>query len=378
MTFAIVGEDVVPETGGVADLTHSHASGASEMGVNVSLITDKKELLGRKTSYEVKVVKKKYERWYNVIKENNKKIREIINDVNPSFILINYIASYAGHLSQSAAMVARSEGIPFGFLAHGQEFLWSDMFRRVLRLHSTRGARMIVASSQYTAGLVKSNLFWQVPTHVVNPGTDMISHRASETEIRNFRERYGISGENIIGTLGRLVERKGHDQVIRSLRSIDVHGDIEYLVAGSGSRDRLEKIAREEGVRENVRFLGRIHESEKAPFLGLCDVFVMPSRRIGKRSVEGFGIVFAEAAASGTVTVAADTGGVSDAIKFGETGLQVDPKSSKDISKKISFLLNNNVERKSMEDKAVSFAEKKLHYKESAKRLVSKVEKYIR
>jgi glycosyltransferase involved in cell wall biosynthesis len=136
--------------------------------------------------------------------------------------------------------------------------------------------------------------------------------------------RYGLDGQKVVLTLGRLnaAERyKGVDEMLEILSGLGAEDtDLSYLVVGDGDdRPRLEQKARALGVADRVVFAGRIDEREKADHYRLADAFVMPGRG------EGFGFVFLEAMACGIPVVASKLDGSREAVKDGELGLAVDP-----------------------------------------------------
>lgn len=130
-------------------------------------------------------------------------------------------------------------------------------------------------------------------------------------------------------TVARLQERyKGHDNVLRALPLIAAKvPDVRYVVVGEGSlRPYLEQLARALNVRDRVTFAGRVSDTERQRLYQQCDVFVMPSRESATGGgAEGFGIVFLEANAAGKPVVGGRSGGTSDAVLDGVTGLLVDP-----------------------------------------------------
>jgi phosphatidylinositol alpha-1,6-mannosyltransferase len=150
--------------------------------------------------------------------------------------------------------------------------------------------------------------------------------------------------EHIILSVGNLVSRKGHDMVIRALpRLLDIMGDVTYLIVGDGPhRAELEALALALGVRERVAFAGRVPDEDLPDIYALCDAFVLPSReQLDSCDVEGFGMVFLEANASGKPVVAGRSGGIGDAVLDGETGLLVDPLDPDCIASSIGKLLAN-------------------------------------
>jgi glycosyltransferase involved in cell wall biosynthesis len=151
-------------------------------------------------------------------------------------------------------------------------------------------------------------------------------------------KRYGLEGRTVIATLARLdaAERmKGVDEVLEVLpRLLRRAPRLTYLVMGDGSdKSRLEEKARAIGVANSVVFTGAIDEREKVEHYRLVDAFVMPSRG------EGFGFVFLEALACGIPVVASAVDGGREAVRDGELGVLVDPRSPDDIVRGIEEAL---------------------------------------
>jgi phosphatidylinositol alpha-1,6-mannosyltransferase len=160
-----------------------------------------------------------------------------------------------------------------------------------------------------------------------------------------------LAGRRILLTTGRLVERKGHDQVIRALPKLAaIFPDILYVIVGIGPAEiELRKLAKCLKMEGNIRFMGRLAERELLFLYNACEVFVMPSREIRKGGhIEGFGIVFLEANACGKPVVGGKSGGVAEAICDGRTGFLVDPDSPEEIAEKIEFLFTHPAQSRRM------------------------------
>jgi phosphatidylinositol alpha-1,6-mannosyltransferase len=148
----------------------------------------------------------------------------------------------------------------------------------------------------------------------------------------------------VILTVGRLVERKGHDIVIRALPAIvERVPTARYLIVGNGPNETaLRQLVRDVGLDpEQVRFCGRIPAEQLAAYYSLCDAFVMPNREVGA-DTEGFGIVFIEAGACRKPCVGGQSGGAGDAIIDGETGILVDPTSPSAVARATISLLTDS------------------------------------
>jgi phosphatidylinositol alpha-1,6-mannosyltransferase len=156
--------------------------------------------------------------------------------------------------------------------------------------------------------------------------------------------RYGLAGKRVLLTIGRLVERKGVDRVIEALPLLlQRHPDLVYLVAGGGPREAaLRRLADRLGLGARVIFTGPVAEAELPRLYNLAAVFVMVSRFIRRKAtIEGFGLVYLEAGASGLPVVAGTSGGVTDVVRDRENGLLVDPESPAAIAAAVGFLLEH-------------------------------------
>jgi phosphatidylinositol alpha-1,6-mannosyltransferase len=142
----------------------------------------------------------------------------------------------------------------------------------------------------------------------------------------DLKQSIGLqTGQHLILSVGRLVRRKGFDQVIRAMPELLKQGiDAHYALIGIGEDwDYLTELAKELGVFERLHLLGHVSPEDLPRWYNACDVFVMANREING-DTEGFGMVFLEAAACGKPAIAGDAGGTGAAVVDGETGYRVD------------------------------------------------------
>lgn len=149
-------------------------------------------------------------------------------------------------------------------------------------------------------------------------------------------------------SVGRLVPRKGLDTALRAL--VHLRRDfprIQYLIAGRGpERRHLQRLAQKLGLGEAVHFLGTVPDEDLPALYRRAHLFVLPMREEARAgSVEGFGIIFLEAAATAVPSVAGDSGGVAEAVRDGETGLLVAPDNVDALCAAISTLLKEPEQR---------------------------------
>ncbi len=221
-----------------------------------------------------------------------------------------------------------------------REHAW--LARRVCRNAST-----MIANSNFTAGLIGS---LGVPAHRVRtiyPGVDVDRFRP-DVDAAAARQPFSSDGP-ILLSVGRLQRRKGHDLVIEAIALLkDEFPGLQYLIAGDGQeRARLEELARAHGVQQQVRFLGGVSDDLLPGLYAACDMFLMPTRRDAS-DVEGFGIVFLEAAATGKPSIGGRNGGVPEAVADGETGLLVEGTNSGELANAIRTLARSPTLRATM------------------------------
>lgn len=231
-------------------------------------------------------------------------------------------------------------GVPYVVLTHGAE-VWlarvpgaSAAMRRAFA-----GAREVTAISRYTSDALGSLVPPDVPLTVVSPAVD--EERFSPQQDGSMvRERHGLGGRMVL-CASRLVPRKGQDVLIAGMGLVqELVPETTLLLVGDGPhRARLEELARA-APGGSVVLAGQVPDAELPAYYAACDVFVVPCRsRWGGLEVEGFGIVFLEAAAAGKAVVAGRSGGAEEALADEETGLLVEGREPKAVALAVASLL---------------------------------------
>jgi phosphatidylinositol alpha-1,6-mannosyltransferase len=201
-------------------------------------------------------------------------------------------------------------------------------------------ASEVTAISRYTADALLPLMPPDVPLTLIFPAVDeeRFSPRQDGTRVR---ERHGLGDRKVILCASRLVPRKGQDVLIAGMEVVrDLVPEATLLLVGGGPyRARLEELALA-APGGSVIFAGQVPDAELPEFYAACDVFAMPCRsRWGGLEVEGFGIVFLEAAATGKAVVAGRSGGAEEALVDEETGLLVEGPEPKAVALAIASLL---------------------------------------
>jgi phosphatidylinositol alpha-1,6-mannosyltransferase len=265
--------------------------------------------------------------------------------------------------------------LPYGVVLHGAEVTFPGRLpvsRQVLS-HVLRNATHVIAAGGYPAAEAERAAGVALPITVVPPGVDTERFQPLSLEQRRAaRAKFGLpeDAELVLG-LSRLVPRKGFDITIRAVaRLARTRPKLRLAIAGSG-RDgaRLERLARE--LQAPVTFLGRVANDDMPAVYGCADVFAMLCRsRWAGLEQEGFGIVFAEAAACGVPQVAGDSGGAAEAVADGVTGIVVrDPDSAEEAARAIDAMFADPARRAAMGVAARSRAVDEFAYDMLAERL---------
>ncbi len=208
---------------------------------------------------------------------------------------------------------------------HGHEVGWSMIppARACLRRIGDT-ADVVTYVSKYTRGRFAAAFGADCALEHLPPGVDASVFRPDPGARAELRRRYGLGvDEPTILCLSRLVPRKGQDMLIRALPRIRAHvPGARLVIAGGGPyAETLHTLAATVGVTDQVLFTGSVASDELAAHHNLGDVFAMPCRTRGwGLDVEGLGIVFLEASASGVPVVAGDSGGAPETVWEGETG----------------------------------------------------------
>lgn len=220
---------------------------------------------------------------------------------------------------------ARAVGLRLVTMAHGKDVIWGFPPYRWCVRRLLPGAPMVLCNSAATAEQVRRAGVPAERVHVVRLGVEVPVRTADDVARarQELRDEVGATpGTHVLVTVGRLVRRKGVAWFVREVLP-RLEGDWVYLVAGAGPDEpAVRAAARETGLEDRVRLLGRVPDAQRERLMAGSDVFVQPNVPV-RDDMEGFGLVAVEAAVRGALVVAADLEGLKDAVDDGATGLLV-------------------------------------------------------
>jgi len=199
----------------------------------------------------------------------------------------------------------------------------------------------IVANSEFTKNLAIENGVNSDKITVINPGVYPI--KSIDNKILDEAEKLLKDKNPRLITVSRFDKRKNHEKVIMALRNLkEIYPNIIYTCIGLGEEEEnIKKLVKELSLEKEVLFFKDISQDLKNALIAKSDLFVMPSI-IYKKSVEGFGIAYVEAAQYGVPSIGGKDGGASDAIKDKETGIICDGNNLDEIYSSIDLVLKNN------------------------------------
>ncbi|MDI3387169.1 glycosyltransferase family 4 protein [Streptomyces sp. B-S-A8] len=257
---------------------------------------------------------------------------------------------------------------------HGHEAGWAQLpVSRGLLGRIGESTDTITYLGEYTRSRIARALSPAAAARMVQlpPGVDEKTfHPGSGGD--EVRARLGLSGRPVVVCVSRLVPRKGQDTLVRALPAIlaKVPDAVLLIVGGGPYENELRKLAAETGVADSVRFTGSVPWEELPAHYGAGDVFAMPCRtRRGGLDVEGLGIVYLEASATGLPVVAGDSGGAPDAVLDGETGWVVRGGAPSEAADRIVTLLQDPELRRRMGERGREWVEEKWRWDLLADRL---------
>lgn len=230
---------------------------------------------------------------------------------------------------------------------HGSEVnsFASNPIRRFLVNQILKRTDRISTPSEFTHSLVRQRFPASKTKTYLTPGALRANFEIPKTKIKKTSDRIHIL------TVGRLHPRKGQVLILEALTAlpVELRQKITFWIVGTGNKrgygTQLKALAKEMDF--GVTFFGDVSNNELEDLYSRASIFSMTSVNF-RKSVEGFGLVYLEAAAHGLPIVANRVGGVAEAVSHGENGLLVEPGDQAGLTNAFARLIQNDDLREQM------------------------------
>jgi phosphatidylinositol alpha-1,6-mannosyltransferase len=235
-------------------------------------------------------------------------------------------------------------------LTHGHEVWWAKVPPFNLLMHIIgNSVDHLTYLGTFTKKEISKSLSKRAKDAMIHIAPGIDTKKFKPVDAKGLRADLGLTNKEVIISVGRLVPRKGQDQLVRAMPEIlKSHPNAHLLFVGTGSYKKdLDNLIVERSLRQHVSFTGRVQYEDLAKYICVGDIFAMPSRsRMAGLEVEGLGIVYLEASACGLPVLGGDSGGAPDAVLPGVTGLVVNGRDTKAVADGAIKLLD--ADRKAM------------------------------
>lgn len=238
----------------------------------------------------------------------------------------------------------RSRNIPYLVFVHGDEIAQTQGRRLQPHVRNViyRNANAVIAANTYAYNQLHKILCNEHRLHLLTPGVDQNEFYPGPSS-QELLDQWDLAPGPVLLTVARLVPRKGHEIVLRSLPLlVKEFPMLRYLIVGNGpERAHLMELVKQLGLEENVHFVGDISHHNLGDYYRAADIFVMMNRTEPGGDIESFGMVFIEAGASAKPVIGGRSGGTSESVLHGETGFLCDPNDREEITRTLLLLLHS-------------------------------------
>jgi phosphatidylinositol alpha-1,6-mannosyltransferase len=266
-------------------------------------------------------------------------------------------------------------------LTHGHEAGWAVLpGARTLLRRIGDNADVMTYLGEYVRVRLARALSPQAAGRMVRlaPGVDTEAFRPGAGGAA-IRQRLGIGpAQPVVVCVSRMVPRKGQDTLVRAwprvleaaARQPAAHQPVLLLVGDGPYRAELSRLAERVGVADTIIFTGPVPWEELPAYYDAGSIFAMPCRtRRGGLDMEGLGIVYLEASATGLPVIGGDSGGAPDAIINGETGYVVPGRDTAGVAQRVIELLSDPAGAAAMGEKGMAWVDREWRWSLVAKRL---------
>lgn len=364
--ITILATDFKPMLGGVAEYTFQLAKKLNEKGFLNQVFTPNIQ----SDIYVFKVSAPQEFSWMNPLKHRSFiqrklysllyicqlrwiELRQIwawLRHRDQTFIIVNWIISPLG---KRWICILHLLNLQYAIILHGKDIIHASQTDSYWFANVSVRAKLLIFNSEATATLFKE-LQPQIktPYYILYPGIDVSYLRQYIlSSIEELEKKFycDLTGKTIISSVCRLVKRKGIDLAIRAIEPLAKRNkDLIFIIMGDGEEyQSLQILISSLELDQQVKLVGDLNDRDKFSLLNASSIFVMPNHGQNGNDFEGFGISFLEASYFKNVVIGGRSGGVTEAIKDGQSGFLVDTDSEYSVEsiREIIIALLDNPDR---------------------------------
>ncbi|MFW0837766.1 MAG: glycosyltransferase family 4 protein [Candidatus Komeilibacteria bacterium] len=275
-------------------------------------------------------------------------------------------------LGTAAYLYSRVTGKPYFVSLHGLDINLAVHNKPNITQRILKRAFFITVNSNYTAGQVPVSIAVD-KIIVLYPCPHNRPDKISDQEKIAFRQQYNLQGKQVLVSVGRLVKRKGIQNVILSLSElVGEFPNLVYLIIGDGEYyDSLVDLAKKLNLADKINFLPAADDKLVATALASANIFLLPAL-LNKKDVEGFGIVYLEAGLAALPVIASPSGGVAEAVLDKQTGYLL---KKDNLTEVIRQLLTDPAKSQAMGHNGRRRAQREFTYQQQIIKLIPWLEK---
>lgn len=262
-----------------------------------------------------------------------------------------HLHAHFAHTPTSVALFASQlTGIPFSFTAHAKDIYTSHPTK--LRYKISR-ALFVVTCTQYNRSYL-ADIARGLPTPIYT-----VYHGIDLSRFPFSPQPYESPPFKIL-SVGRLVAKKGYDDLLRALHILKCWDfPFEFLHVGDGElKESVYRMASELDLIDKVRFLGTLTQEELCPLYHRSHLFVLASKIAPNGDRDGLPNVILEAMATGLPVVSTRVSAIPEAVQHERTGILVTPGKPHELAQMIRWVLSSPQKTASMIVEARRFVEK--------------------
>jgi phosphatidylinositol alpha-1,6-mannosyltransferase len=276
------------------------------------------------------------------------------------------------------AIVKRFIKIPVVINALGGDVGITNPVLRYFVKYSLKRANHVVALTHALRDEINKMKIGEIDITIMPLGvySDLFSPGHRDEKIRH---KYVSNKDPLLLFVGRLVEKKGVSYLIKAFPEVLKKFDnSKLLIIGNGLlANDLKRLVQELNVTDSVYFEGDIDNKKLPQFYASADIFIGPSVIPESGDLEGQGVVFLEAMASGCCTIGTSIGGIPMSVVHEKSGLLVEQKNSQQISQAVIRILEDSILRNRLKQEGRNHVVNNFDWQVIARRYQDLFEKFI-